>query len=134
GAASLDEVLHPGKASVAPVPVIPLDRDDRLHDLKQLLRRREAQGRSEPGEGVGLAVRLPETATDRDVVPDDLPVLFYHYDGEVVGQDVRAVILREGEGDLELPREVVIEIERIRHRRVLGRDLLSLDPDVVIGA
>src|SRR5690606_39629988 len=61
-----------------------------------------------------------------DLLDDDI--------AEVVREHVGAVVVGEGEADLELPRKIAIQIERIVDGLGGGGDLLALHPDVMVRA
>ena len=77
------------------------------------------------------------TATDVHVEADQLVVLDDAQQTEVVGEDVDAVVFRQGETDLEFSRQVQLAVNWFFDRRELGDFLivavLVLQPDFLIG-
>ena len=118
-------------APVAPVAVIPEDRSHQAHGLDGVLGRHEAERLGQPGRGIALVVGHAEAAAHEQV--ESLEPALPH-DGEqahVLRPDVHAVVGRKPDRGLELPREILVPVERLL---LLGRDLpLALEPDLVVG-
>ena len=59
------------------------------------------------------AGRDAEAAADQHVVADDVPVLADRQQAEVVGVHVDAVVARQADGHLELPRQIGLAVDRL---------------------
>ena len=110
-AALVHDVLQPGAVAVLTVAEVAVDGDDGLHDRRQIVGHHPRQRRGQAGVGVVLTgVGLAEATADQHDVTGRAVALDRHQP-HVLGVDVDAVVAREGEPDLELPRQVGLAVE-----------------------
>ena len=103
--------------AVRAVTEVPLRRDDGLDDVDHVLRAHPPERLGEERVRVLLAgVAHAEAATDVHVEPGHRtrePIGQDGHDADVVGQHVDVVVARPGHGDLELPRQVHVAVDRL---------------------
>ena len=109
----VDRVLEPCGLAVGAVAEVSLHLDDRLGDPADVFRGHEAEPLAERGEGLGGTRCHAHAAAGKHVVAEDFSVLVDDEEAEVVGIDVGAVVFRECEGRLELPRQVGRAVDRL---------------------
>ena len=109
----MDDVLEPRPLAVRAVAEIAEDLEHGLADLEHLVAIDVAERHGQERERLLGARRGPQAAADQHVVTGDLAVLDDRQEAEVVGVDVGAVVVGEGERRLELPREVRLAVERL---------------------
>ncbi len=91
-------------AAVGPVAVVAEDGRHGAHRVDDAIRRHEAQGGAQTGEGVLLLVGHAEAAAHQDVGAHQLAVFHHGHQSHVLGVDVHGVVVGQGDGGLELPR------------------------------
>ncbi len=117
----------------AAVAEIALRRDDGFGDREQLLGHEETDHVREPRVGVAASPwRRAEAAADGQVEALEHAVLDDRDEAEIVREDVDVVERRHGDRGLELARQVGGAVDRLGLGR--ARDLLAVEPDLVIGA
>ena len=109
----VDRVLEPRGLAVGAVAVVPLHLDDRLGDPADVFRGYEAEPLAEGRKGLGGTRRHAHPAAGEHVIAEDLSPFVDDEEAEVVGVDVGAVVFRECEGRLELPRQVGRAVDRL---------------------
>ena len=125
-----DEILEPGVPAVGAVAVVPEDRGHNSNCLDSMRGRHEAEWLSQACGGVAFVVGHAEPAADQEVEPPDSAVSHDRQQPHVLGVDVHAVVDREPDRGLELPRQVPVAVERLL--LLGGHLLLALEPDLVI--
>ena len=125
-APGLDQILEAGAVTIPAVAEVALRRDHGLDHVDHVLGRHPAERLGEQRVGVLLAgVAHAEAAADVDVEPGHRTgqsVVERRHDADVVGEHVDVVVARPGDGDLELPRQVDVAVDR------LGRTLATRGP------
>src|SRR5690242_21580097 len=111
--AGIDEILEPRVAAIAAVAVIALHPDDGLRNLDDLVSPREGHGVGEPRVRVLLAVGPPHPAADEDVEPHEQVSRRDDEEAQIVRVHVAAVVVRKGERDLELARQIAGAVDRL---------------------
>ena len=117
-----------------PVGAVAVVAEDRGHDpdrLDRVLRRHEPERLRQPGGGVGLVVGHAQTAAHQQVEPGDRAAARDRHEAHVLRPDVHAVVGRQRDAGLELPREVDVAVERLL--LLGGHLLLAVEPDLVVG-
>ena len=105
-----------------------------------ILRRHKAEPLGQSREGLRGARRHAHAAARQYVVAQNLAILVHGQKAKVVGVDVDAVVLRQGKGGLELPRQIGGPVDRLHlvalgapaGKRLFARLLVS-QPDLVVG-
>ena len=115
----MDQVLDAGPLAVGAVAVVAEQLDHRLGRADHRPRRHVADRPAQVREGVGVAVRHAHAAADQHVVAGDRAVLDDGQQAQVLGVNVDAVVLRQGQAGLELARQIDLAVERL-DRRALG--------------
>ena len=91
-----------------------------LRHVHDLLRRQEADDVRQAREGRLVAVAAAHAAAGGEVVAEQFAAAVGDGDeAAAVGEDVHVVQRRDGEGDLEFPRQVGLAVERINEVLVL---------------
>ena len=76
-------------------------------------------------------MRHAHAAAGEDVEADELAVFGMGEQAEVLGVDIDAVVVRQSQTDLELPRQVDLAVDRLLFvSGCLGR--LAIEPDLVV--
>ena len=102
----MHEVFEAGHLPVIASSVVPLRRDDRLHDVEDVVLVDVPEGLGQGREGVGVAVRAAHAAPDKHVESLEFlcdRVAHHHHHG-IVRERVDGVVARDGHGNLELSR------------------------------
>ena len=104
-----------GAVLVLAIAEVPLHEHDLLHDVEHAVGGRVAQRVGQAGERLLFLVCQAHAASHIDVeAVHVLPALAQESDQtDIVGEDVRAVVTREGDGSLELAREVGFTVDRL---------------------
>mmetsp|Transcript_114790 Transcript_114790/g.225214 ORF Transcript_114790/g.225214 Transcript_114790/m.225214 type:complete len:241 (-) Transcript_114790:170-892(-) len=136
----LDAVLQACVLAVRAVAKVPLHGHDRLGDVLRVLRQAEADDVRQPRVRLLIVVREAEAAADGDVEALQLVVLDDRNEAAAVSEDVHVVARRDGNRDLELPRQVRLPVERLllegrrsEDLRFLGHLLTMHEEDLVVG-
>src|SRR5271157_4436495 len=139
----VDDVLEPGPLAVRAVAEIAKDLEHGLADRERLLTIDIAERDGQKRERLVGARGGAQAAAHKHVVADDPAVLDNRQETQVVGMNVCAVIVRKGEGCLELARQVRLAVKRLdrvigrgrhlgRTRRRQGLDLFAVKPDLPV--
>ncbi len=132
-AAILDRVFEPRVLAVRPIAEVALHQHHLLGHIDRLLGQAKAHDVGGPGKRLGLAVGHAHAAADRDVVADHAAGLIRDRDeAQIMGEHVDVVAGRHRHHDLELSRQVVGPVDRLLG--LAAKDLLAVEPDLVIGA
>ncbi len=142
----VNEVLEPGPLAVGPVGEVACDLDDRLSHAEQVRAGDRAERLTERREGFAGTRGRAQSPSNEDVVADQLAVLDQAEEAEVIGVNVSAVIVGQGESCFELALHVGLAVDRLdgvvsgggdqggAGNGHLGiDDLLAIDPDVPVG-
>ena len=65
------------------------------------------------GKVCGIPMRHPQPAPRDEVVARELPVLGDHDEPDIIREHIDVVQRRDGKRDLELPRQVIVAVQRI---------------------
>jgi hypothetical protein len=118
---------------VLAVTVVPLCQHDLLRHEATILRLDKAESGTETGVRLLVGVSDTHTTANRHVVTDDLVVLHDSDEADVVGEHVDGIVRGNRHGNLELSREVVRAVERLKVLDCIATDLLLVEPDLVVG-
>ncbi len=126
-----DEVFEPRMLAVGAVAVIAVQADDGGGGGEKIVGRDEGDRRGQARKGFRLVVRHAEPAAEGEIIALEHAVLEPRDDRKIVGQNVDRIVLRHGEPDLELARQIGGAVERVL---LDTGNLLAIEPDLVIGA
>ncbi|TKW57249.1 hypothetical protein CTA1_2221 [Colletotrichum tanaceti] len=135
----VDGVLETGVLAVLAVAVVALDEHDLLAGNVDLVRLDVAEHAANLGVRLLVVVGGTHTATGEQI--EALEVAVLALDGDqtnVVGVDVGVVVGRDGDGDLELSRQVGRSVQGLKVLDGVAGDLrlgivLVREPDLVVG-
>ncbi len=111
----MDHIFQACPFAVGSVTVIPIQPGDGLGRGHHLVRLDKTNGLCQKGGRVGTAIRLTLASTTVKVVTDGpsrgLAIVSNHEKADALGQQIRAIVLRQGKADLELPRQIGLAIK-----------------------
>ena len=99
----MDQVLHPGMATLLAVAEIPLQGEDRLHQIEHVLVGHIAEGIGGAGKGFFLVVGAAHAAPHVHIAAHGPALgIAEQHQPDVLGQQVHGVIAGHRDGHLEL--------------------------------
>ena len=119
--------------AVGAITVVALHGDDFLGDVDGVFRFAEADHVAGAGVGFRFAMGHAHAAADHHVVADDRAFLDDGDQRQIVGEHIDIVVRRQGDGDLELARQIGAAEDRLILDHTAG-DLFFIQPDLVPGA
>jgi len=119
--------------SIAPISEVALDRDDGARRLDHLLRLHVGERLCDCRPRVRLLGGAAETAAHEQIEPRKAAVVACTgHQPEVVRVDVDAVVTLDGDGGLELARQVALAVERVRRIGLIRCGQLTVQPDLAV--
>ena len=109
----VQQVLHAGVLAHLPIPVVPLQRQDRLNHIENVGGIDVTQGIRCASEGLLLVVGATHATAHVDVAaPQFAGGVGEGNQADVLGEQINGVVPWHGDGHLELPGQVGIPVER----------------------
>mmetsp|Transcript_20007 Transcript_20007/g.59446 ORF Transcript_20007/g.59446 Transcript_20007/m.59446 type:complete len:216 (+) Transcript_20007:2861-3508(+) len=150
----IHKILEARLAAVVAPSIVALRSDNRLDRVEDVVLGHKAEGVGEARERLLGAVRAAHATTHHQVVPNHLAAIARdHDDTNVVGEEVNAVVARYRHRNLELSRQELRAVDRLRAILEVGakaiveavlsdlrvltvrrHELLAVKPHIVVGA